>query len=154
MTHANKSGSAESGLLTGWLVIKRIEAARPFIVGRVLDFACGPGHLAKFCDLDGYHGYDIEPHLIAMAKERFPRYQFGTEVSESARYDTIAALAFIEHVEPEPYLQQFSSMLSENGRIVLTTPHPMYEWAHTLGARAHLFSWGAHEDHEGLIPAS
>jgi hypothetical protein len=41
-----------------------------------------------------------------------------------------------------------------SGRIVLTTPHPSFEWVHTLGARLGLFSQEAHEDHEHLIDAA
>jgi 2-polyprenyl-3-methyl-5-hydroxy-6-metoxy-1,4-benzoquinol methylase len=67
------------------------------------------------------------------------------------RFDTIAALAFIEHVTPEPYLKQFADLLRPEGRIVLTTPHPAYEWVHTAGAKVRLFSPEAHDDHEDLL---
>jgi 2-polyprenyl-3-methyl-5-hydroxy-6-metoxy-1,4-benzoquinol methylase len=145
---------ATSGLLSGWLGNKRRHAAKPYIAGRVLDFACGSGHLATICNPDSYFGYDVDPLKIAWAREHYPGYQFEAELPESARFDTVVALAFIEHVEPDPFLKQMSSMLDEHGRMVLTTPHPAFEWVHTLGARARLFSMDARDDHEALISAS
>ena len=33
----------------------------------------------------------------------------------------------------------------------MTTPHPKFEWIHTVGAKLGLFSGHAHDDHERLI---
>jgi 2-polyprenyl-3-methyl-5-hydroxy-6-metoxy-1,4-benzoquinol methylase len=141
----------DAGALSGWLARARLRAARPYLGGHVLDFACGHGQLAQFCDPASYLGFDIDSRKIGIARQHFPDYRFETTLSAGERFDTVAALALIEHVEPEAYLRQFAGLLQPGGRIVLTTPHPAYEWAHTLGARLHIFSWAAHDDHEELL---
>jgi len=42
-------------------------------------------------------------------------------------------------------------MLRPEGRIVLTTPSPFFEWIHTIGSKIGLFSMEASKDHEQLI---
>lgn len=141
----------DAGALSGWLARARLQAARPYLAGNVLDFACGHGQLAQFCDPASYLGFDIDSRKIGVARQYFPGYRFEAALPASGRFDTVAALAFIEHVAPEPYLRQFAGLLRPGGRIVLTTPHPSYEWLHTSGARLRIFSAAAHEDHEDLL---
>jgi len=142
----------EVGLLSDWLSRQRLEAARPHLKGRVLDFGCGTGNLADICDPAAYVGVDIAVHRIEAARQLRPRYRFETAVPEGERFDTVVALAFIEHVhDPADYLRQFAAMLSSGGRIILTTPHPSLEWVHTAGGRVGLFSRTAHDEHEDLI---
>jgi 2-polyprenyl-3-methyl-5-hydroxy-6-metoxy-1,4-benzoquinol methylase len=129
----------------------RLQAARPYLEGQILDFACGHGQLAQFCDPAGYLGFDIDGRKIDIARAHFPGYQFRQALPAGGRFDTVAALAFIEHVSPVPYLKQFADLLRPGGRIVLTTPHPAYEWIHTTGARLHVFSPAAHDEHEDLL---
>jgi hypothetical protein len=42
-------------------------------------------------------------------------------------------------------------MLKTGGRIVLTTPHPSYEWILTVGARLGLFDRHSLDEHEELL---
>ena len=151
MPRFEKVKLVDAGLLSGWLVSERLRAARPHLVGSVLDFACGHGQLAQVCDADSYLGYDIDSRKVEVARQHFPGYRFQTTLPEGQSFDTVASLAFIEHVAPEPYLKQFADLLRPGGRIVLTTPHPAFEWVHTVGARLHVFSPAAHDDHEDLI---
>ena len=153
MPQSEKIKLVDAGLLSGWLISERLRVARPYLTGKVLDFACGHGHLAEACDVENYLGYDIDDRKIEFARQRFPGYQFQSTLPADARFDTVAALAFIEHVEPEPYVKQFADLLNPGGRIVLTTPHPSYEWVHTFGSKLHIFSPAAHDDHEDLISA-
>ncbi len=142
----------EAGMLSGWLVRRRQQAARRHLEGRVLDFGCGVGTLAELCEPAGYLGFDIDPRKIEIARRDRPRYRFETVLPEGERFDTVAALAFIEHVDdPAAYLRRFAGLLNAGGRIVLTTPHPSLEWVHTTGARVGLFSHAAHDEHEDLI---
>ena len=141
----------DAGLLSSSLVRARLRVARPYLAGRVLDFACGHGQLAQVCNPAEYLGFDIDTRKIGLARQHFPGYRFQATLPADERFDTIAALAFIEHVAPEPYLKQFAELLRPAGRIVLTTPHPAYEWVHTSGARLRLFSPEAHDEHEDLL---
>jgi 2-polyprenyl-3-methyl-5-hydroxy-6-metoxy-1,4-benzoquinol methylase len=142
----------EAGLLSRWLVRRRQRAVRRYLEGRVLDFGCGVGTLAEICDPAAYSGVDTDPRKIEIARRERPQYHFGTVAPEGQRFDTVAALAFIEHVhDPAGYLRQLAGLLDTGGKIVLTTPHPSLEWVHTLGARIGLFSSAAHDEHEDLI---
>ena len=109
-------------------------------------------HSAEICDPASYVGVDIDPRKIEMARRHRPQYRFETFVPEGERFDTVAALAFIEHVrDPAGYLRRFADLLNPGGMAVLTTPHPSLEWVHTCGARVGVFSHAAHEEHEDLI---
>jgi 2-polyprenyl-3-methyl-5-hydroxy-6-metoxy-1,4-benzoquinol methylase len=142
----------DAGMLSYWLVRRRQNAAARHLRGRVLDFGCGVGTLADICDPAAYVGFDIDPRKIEIARGRRPRHRFETSIPEGERFDTVAALALIEHVhEPAAYLGRFARLLNPGGRAVLTTPHPSLEWIHTLGSRIGLFSHAAHDEHEDLI---
>jgi 2-polyprenyl-3-methyl-5-hydroxy-6-metoxy-1,4-benzoquinol methylase len=145
----------DAGMLSYWLVRRRQRAVRCHLKGRVLDFGCGVGTLAEICDPARYLGVDVDPRKIEIARKERPAYRFETSVGASERFDTVAALAFIEHVhDPAGYLRRFAGMLNEGGTVVLTTPHPSLEWVHTVGSRIGLFSHAAHEEHEDLIDRS
>jgi 2-polyprenyl-3-methyl-5-hydroxy-6-metoxy-1,4-benzoquinol methylase len=142
----------EAGLLSYWLVRRRQHAVRRHLAGRVLDFGCGVGTLADICDPAGYVGVDTDPRKIEVARKARPRHRFETALGAGEHFDTVAALAFIEHVhDPAGYLRRFTELLNPGGAIVLTTPHPSLEWVHTSGARIGLFSHAAHDEHEELI---
>ena len=142
----------EAGMLSYWLVERRQEAVRPHLRGRVLDFGCGVGTLAALCDPGAYVGVDIDRRKIEIARREWPNHRFETALPDGERFDTVAALAIIEHVaDPAEYLRRFAGVLHPGGHVVLTTPHPSLEWIHTVGARVGLFSQAAHDEHEDLI---
>lgn len=141
-----------SGLLSPWLRKRRQKKARPYIRGRVLDCGCGVGTLSEMCRPDSYLGVDVDEWSIDVARKTHPRFRFDTDLPETGEFDTIVALAVIEHIsDPVALLERFKSRLGAEGRIVLTTPHPSIEYVHTIGARIGLFSAHASEEHERLI---
>ena len=140
------------GLLSPWLRRKRIAAARPYLHGRVLDYGCGAGELACVCSPDQYYGMDIDSEVIALAKSRYPDYRFERDVPSDEQFDTIVALAVIEHIaDPGALLIMFRRLMTPAASIVITTPHPSVDRVHTLGAKVGLFSVHANEEHEELI---
>jgi 2-polyprenyl-3-methyl-5-hydroxy-6-metoxy-1,4-benzoquinol methylase len=139
-------------MLSPWLSRRRLRRVRPFLRGRVLDYGCNNGALAALCRPDAYLGVDINESSLELARDAHPDFEFDTKVSEHERFDTIAALALIEHVsDPADLLGQWAGMLAPGGAVVLTTPHPSFEWAHTVGANLRIFSNHAHEEHEELL---
>lgn len=137
------------GLLSPYLRRKRFHAVIPLIRGSVLDFGCGVGELAPYCDQSRYWGVDRDSEALAIARNRFPQCRFSSELPVSQKFDTIVGLAVIEHMEqPEELLRRFRELLVDGGRLVLTTPHPSYRRVHDFGARLGIFSREASEEHE------
>jgi 2-polyprenyl-3-methyl-5-hydroxy-6-metoxy-1,4-benzoquinol methylase len=129
-----------------------MRVAQDFLRGRVLDFGCNDGALLAYCPRDGYVGLDIAENGLARARAAHPGVRFVAELGPEEKFETVAALAMIEHVpDPAALLARFAALLAPGGRIVLTTPHPRMEWAHTVGARLRVFSSEAHDEHEELL---
>ena len=140
------------GLLSSFLRRQRLKVAAPLLKGRVLDFGCGSGELARVCPPERYVGFDSDQESIALARHRFPLHHFSERLPEGEPFDTIAALAVIEHVpKPSATAAQWRGMLAAGGQIVLTTPHSSFGWIHELGAKIGLFSAHAAEEHQELI---
>ncbi len=105
------------------------------------------------CNSNNYLGVDIDEELVKKAQDMYPAFRFELSIpDETTNFDTIVLLAVIEHIsDPLALLKKIKAALHPKGRIVITTPHPSFEWAHTIGAKFGLFSLTAVEDHEQLI---
>lgn len=135
-----------------FLRARRLRMARPYLRGRVLDYGCSIGVLADLCRPDAYLGVDTSEEALEVARARHPQYEFTNKVSEHERFDVIVGLAVLEHVDdPQDLLSSWYGMLKLGGRIVLTTPHPSYEWILAVGARLGLFDRHSLDEHEELL---
>lgn len=145
------------GLLSPFLRNQRIAAARPYLEGRILDVGCGAGSLAQYVNPQNYIGVDMDAVSLKIARRRFPEHVFYEKLEDNVEeeyFDTVVALAVIEHVpSPTEFLLTLTKYLraDENARIICTTPHPSMDWVHGLGARIGLFSRAANEEHEELL---
>lgn len=140
------------GLLSPWLRRKRIEAARPYLQGRILDYGCGIGMLSELCRPDLYLGVDRDIESLEIARSQFPNFRFVQDIPENETFDTIVLLAVIEHIaEPEHFFTRLRLMLTPQGQVVLTTPAPFIEQIHFFGANLRLFSREANAEHEYLF---
>lgn len=136
------------GWLSPWLRARRFARALPYLRGRVLDVGCGVGMLAAHVDPERYLGVDPDATALAAAAAAFPRHRFVAVLPSTGPFDTIVALAVLEHLpDPEASLSAWAELLSPAGRIVLTTPRPGYMWLHEIGAALRLFSREAAEEH-------
>jgi len=143
-----------SGLLSPFLRAQRIRVARPYLRGSVLDFGCGVGVLGSYVRKGDYTGVDIDRECVEIAARNNIGHRciLESELVDSEQFDTIVSLAVIEHVaDPAGMLQRFKSMLKPGGHIVLTTPNPLLDAAHGLGARIGLFGEEAHQEHVSLL---
>lgn len=140
------------GVFSPVLQRARLAKARPWLRGATLDVGCGSGALAAFADKSTYFGYDYDPESIELARKTYPGYQFGTKPPDGRKFDTIVALALLEHLKnPETYLNEWKSLLAPGGRIVLTTPHKSFRRVHDFGAAIRLFSPDAADEHEEMF---
>jgi SAM-dependent methyltransferase len=143
------------GLLSPYLRRKRLDVAKPYLKGRILDFGCGSGALAAFVDAKAYLGVEVDELSLCRAQAIFPHHRFVSALSESGgNFDTVVSLAVIEHVsEPIDFLRVLALQLSDSrdSHIVISTPHPSVGWVHDVGAVMGLFSKHANEEHQELM---
>lgn len=139
-------------MLSPWLRKQRIKTASPFIQGKVLDYGCGVGALLEICRPGYYLGIDIDEESLDIARKKYPALRFEKNFPMYDCFDTIVLLAVIEHIKnPEAFLRKIKHILMPNGRIVITTPHPLIGKLYSLGAKIDLFSMKASKEHEQLI---
>jgi 2-polyprenyl-3-methyl-5-hydroxy-6-metoxy-1,4-benzoquinol methylase len=123
------SGGNLDGIFSPFLRYRRLQAARPYVRGRVLDFGCSRGALCRFAEESSYVGVDIDESALDDARESFPRATFMTPAELAkwfgAPFDTIVVLAVIEYLpNPVEFLGEMKRRLVPTGNIVLTTPNP------------------------------
>lgn len=140
------------GRFSPYLRQRRLEQAIPLLQGRVLDFGCGVGLLAAYCGEANYLGIDCDEQALSQARVAFPRHSFASELPAKGSFDTVVGLAVLEHLrDPAGWLTRCMQLLSNKGKIVLTTPHPAFRLAHECGARIGLFSREAADEHESFF---
>lgn len=143
------------GLFSPLLRKARTQAARKWLDGKVLDIGCGSGVLASFVEPGQYVGFDRDMGSIEVARRAHPRHRFVTSFPEGERYDTIVALALIEHLpKPCEELARWASALEDGGKIVITTPHKAFRIVHDCGAKIGIFSADAADEHEEMFDRS
>ena len=147
----HRSGVKTRPLLSLYLQRARIAAAKPWLQGRVLDVGSSDGALARLIPGDKYVGFEPEPGVKARARATFPSHTF-VDALPSDRFDTVVALAVVEHLtEPADTVSSWVECVRPGGRLVLTTPHKAFRWAHESGAKIGLSCADAADDHETLF---
>lgn len=146
---------ANEGLLSPFLRKQRMHACVPYLHGKLLDVGCGVVNLAEFVECGMFIGVDSDEMTLRLTRSRYPKHHFQQELPDIIdKFDTIAALAVIEHVEaPEYFIAQLAARLKPvpGSRIILTTPHPSFERLYRIGATLGAFSMHAEEEHKALV---
>jgi 2-polyprenyl-3-methyl-5-hydroxy-6-metoxy-1,4-benzoquinol methylase len=104
------------------------------IVGKHLDFGCGPGTLIHLLPARiSAVGVDIAASQVSYAEQNYagPEKQFiQIESSElpfaDATFDSITCIEVVEHLElklTREILKEFSRVLRPGGKLILTTPN-------------------------------
>lgn len=96
---------------------------------RVLDIACGPGHMAGRAVDRGASatGVDIAEAMIVLARQRYPRADFRQADAQSlpfpdGTFDAVVGNLAIPHLgSPEQAVAEFRRVLTHAGRLALTT---------------------------------
>lgn len=115
--------------------IVRYELAKQIVVGKtVLDIACGSGYGAEVLLQGGAKkviGVDIDPNVIAKAKQRYSNDGISFEVGEATNLpldensiDVITSFETIEHINDyEAYLKELVRVLTGEGVAIISTPN-------------------------------
>ena len=144
------------GLLSDYLRNKRTARVEPHVKGAVLDLGCGRAVVSRRCAraIDTYYGVENNAARVEEPKQCYPESRFfrrnlDTDVLDfEIRFDTILLVAVIEHVFNQRHLaEQLSNNLKPGGKVVITTPTPLGDWVHRLGAKIGLFAASAVDNH-------
>jgi 2-polyprenyl-3-methyl-5-hydroxy-6-metoxy-1,4-benzoquinol methylase len=119
-------------------LIERKIAPRPD--AHILEVGCGTGHnlkmLQKFGTVDGI---EIDPEARGIAEKRLGRSISAARLPElrgieRGRYDLVAALDVVEHIEDDrATIAALASCLKPGGKLLVTVP-------------AHQWMWSAHDE--------
>lgn len=144
------------GKLSPFLRSRRYLAASKSIEPHslVLDIGCGSGDFRKYLKGCDYFGINLfkawsgkRNNLVVCDVMQNIPYHF-----DKIKFDYVIALAFLEHVKnPEIFFKLVKPVLKKNGKIIITTPHPISRNIHDIGAKLGFFSCGASEEHEKFI---
>ncbi len=130
-------------LLSGYLRKRRLMEIRPYLKERILDLGCGPGSLITLLSPHhSYTGVEREPENVRKLQARYSMHRFfaanldeGLAMPSEYRFDTVVLSAVIEHLEnPGILLDQLGPALTDDGNLILTTPTPLGDCLHHLGA--------------------
>jgi len=91
---------------------------------RILEIGSGSGWLRPVLEREGYRHYtglDIVPPAEVVGDIR----QWRDLGLEAESFDAIVAFEVIEHV---PCFQECFELLSPGGQLLLTSPHPNWDW--------------------------
>ena len=141
-------------LLSSYLHRRRTNIVKPYLKGDMLDIGCGPADLIHFLDEDSHYvGIDLNKKVVIQLKERYPKYKFYERDVENGinldgEFNTITMVAVIEHIKnPANVLRQSHDLLTDDGDLVITTPTPLGDTLHKMGAKFGLTSKVAVEEH-------
>lgn len=147
------------GLLTGYLLKRRLGKVRPYLRGRILDLGCADGALLS-CLSPGqsYTGVEVRADLVEALQTRYPSQRFiaadldeGCPALSEGDYDTVVMCAVIEHLHnPDALLDRVAAALAQDGRLALTTPTPFGDRLLHAGTYLGLFNRGPVEEHARL----
>jgi SAM-dependent methyltransferase len=127
-TRKAKTYDRLTGRATARLVVPLLEAAGVESGTRLLDVACGPGHLAAAAADKGAKpvGLDASEGMVAVARARYAEIEFQQGDAEripfaDASFDAVVAGFVVNHLpRPEQALAEFVRVVAPGGRVAVT----------------------------------
>ena len=127
-TRRAKTYDRLTGRATARLVVPLLEAAGVESGTRVLDVACGPGHIAAAAAAKGAEpvGLDAAEGMIAVARACYAEIEFQRGDAErlpfgDASFDAVVAGFVVNHLpRPERALAEFARVVRPGGRVAVT----------------------------------
>lgn len=98
----------------------------------VIEYGCATGEILAACRPSRGAGIDISGNLLALARQKYPQYNFipsDAEKFESAeKFDYAVASDLFDHVVNLPgVIKSCYNVLTEGGRMVATTINPLWD---------------------------
>ncbi len=127
-TRKAKTYDRLTGRATARLAVPLLEAAGVESGTRVLDVACGPGHIAAEAAAKGAVpvGLDLAEGMVAVARARYAEIEFQQGDAErlafaDASFDAVVAGFVVNHLpRPERALAEFARVVRSGGRVAVT----------------------------------
>jgi 2-polyprenyl-3-methyl-5-hydroxy-6-metoxy-1,4-benzoquinol methylase len=127
-TRKAKTYDRLTGRATARLVVPLLEAAGVHSGTRVLDVACGPGHMAAAAAAMGALpvGLDVAEGMVAVARACYAEIEFHQGDAEriafaDASFDAVVAGFVVNHLpRPEQALAEFARVVAPGGRVAVT----------------------------------
>ena len=127
-TRKAKTYDRLTGRATARLVVPLLEAAGVQSGTRVLDVACGPGHIAAEAAAMGAVpvGLDLAEGMVGLARARYAEIEFQQGDAERLRFadasfDAVVAGFVVNHLpRPERALAEFVRVVAPGGRVAVT----------------------------------
>jgi SAM-dependent methyltransferase len=127
-TRKAKTYDGLTGRATARLVVPLLEAAEVESGTRLLDVACGPGHIAARAATRGARpvGLDAAEGMVAVARARYAGIDFRQGDAErlpfgDASFDAVVAGFVVNHLpRPERALAEFARVVRPGGRVAVT----------------------------------
>lgn len=149
-------------ILRKWRVHVALQAM-PHDVNRVFDIGCDDGYLLKYIDNGSMQLDGCDPRLSSEPPS--PRYNlfrgpFPAVLEKNpprGPYDSIFALAVFEHFTAKDLAdssQCISEMLSEQGVLIVTVPHPYVDKILDILSFLKMIDGQALEEHHAFNPES
>lgn len=151
-------------LLDKFIRYWRVEVAlknRPEIMENVFDIGCDDGYLLKKLSPITKRQDGVDPRLIANSICQQSEIKIGLfpsvveDYQMRGAYDAIFALAVFEHFSERDIRQSASviaRMLSPEGRLIITVPHPFVDKILAVLIFLHLIEGVTFEEHHGFDP--
>ncbi len=138
----------------------RIRKAKPFVRpgSHLLDVGCADGVLLRRLGSLVDFGVGIDPDAVPSENNRFRlvRGAFPDDIAGEEQFDTITALAVLEHI-PQAAQSFFAEscfrLLKPGGNVVITVPDPAVDRIIDILVRLRLLDGMSVEEHWGFVPA-
>tara|TARA_Y100000310_G_scaffold205890_1_gene206247 strand:- start:234 stop:809 length:576 start_codon:yes stop_codon:yes gene_type:complete len=144
-----------NGLFSPYLQKSRFKKIIPYIKGNLLDIGCSTGEILSYLSTNiDYIGIEGNPIYFDNAQTLNPNHKFinlylNNENSKNLdipKIDTILMLAILEHLDkPLEVLKNLKNYLSENSRIIITTPSSYSKYILKVGSALKIFMNEMHE---------
>jgi 2-polyprenyl-3-methyl-5-hydroxy-6-metoxy-1,4-benzoquinol methylase len=134
---------------------------RPILMGNVFDIGCHDGYLLRKLSHITERQDGVDPRLSANSISPTSEIKKGffpsviEDYQMRGAYDAIFALAVFEHFSEKDIQQSaivISRMLSPEGRLIITVPHPFVDKILDVLIFLHLIEGQALEEHHGFDP--